>query len=69
MKTLRQRLLSYIQSTRRAAKGNMEMSVTRKGELCSERHKVILRNISMEQTRTADELERILRPKPRKEQP
>jgi len=60
MKALEEKLRRYIASTRNAAKGNMKMSVAPKGQVCSERHKVVLRNISMEQSRTADELERLL---------
>jgi hypothetical protein len=60
LKTLEERLKLYIASTRRAAAGNMRMSVAPKGQLCSEKHKVVLRNISMEQRRTADQLEQLL---------
>lgn len=60
MKTLEEKLKRYIISTRRAAAGNMKMSVAPKGQVCSEKHKVVLRNISMEQRRTADELEGLL---------
>jgi uncharacterized protein YeaC (DUF1315 family) len=60
MKTLESKLTGYIKSTRKAAAGNMKMSVAPKGQICSEKHKVVLRNISMEQTRTADELQRLL---------
>ena len=60
MKTLESKIAAYIKSTRKAAAGNMKMSVAPKGQLCSEKHKVVLRNISMEQKRTANELQRLL---------
>jgi hypothetical protein len=61
MKTLEEKLIAYIKSTRKAASGNMKMSIAPKFQVCSEKHKVILRNISMEQTRTADQLEQLLK--------
>jgi hypothetical protein len=50
----------FAASLKRAAAGNMKMSVAPKGQVCSEKHKVILRNLSMEQKDTAERLERML---------
>lgn len=49
-------LRKYIKSLYRASVNNMRMSTARKGKVCNEKHKVILRNIANEQRDIAFQL-------------